>query len=125
MKKQKGSLLQRMLAVLLAAVLVVGMTSNAVPMTVLAQGSVSENTSEPVEGETKPAQGEDSGDQKDPEMAEGEEETDPEGQSRRKERNRRRRSRITGPGRKRRNRAWRKKKSRRLSAKMMQSRNLW
>ena len=36
MKERKGSLLQRVLAVLLAAVLVVGMASNAAPMTVLA-----------------------------------------------------------------------------------------
>ena len=80
MKKQKGSLLQRMMAVLLSVVLVVGMVSNAAPINVLAQESVSENTPEPVEGETKPAQGEDSGEQKDPETAEGEEETNPEGQ---------------------------------------------
>lgn len=39
MKKRKRSLLQRMMAVLLSAVLVTGMVSNAVPMTVLAQES--------------------------------------------------------------------------------------
>lgn len=78
MKKQKGSILQRMTAVLLAAVLVVGMAWDAAPISVLAQESVSENTPEPVEGETKPAQGEDSGEQKDPEKAEGEEETEQE-----------------------------------------------
>lgn len=39
MKRRKGSLLQRMLAVLLAAVLVVSMVSNAVPVSVLAAGS--------------------------------------------------------------------------------------
>lgn len=78
MKKQKGSILQRMTAVLLAAVLVVGMAWDAAPISVLAQESVSENTPEPVEGETKPAQGEDSGEQKDPEKAEGGEETEQE-----------------------------------------------
>lgn len=66
MKKQKGSLLQRMTAVLLAAVLVVGMAWDAAPNTVLAQedaaSSVSDgrqestegNTEEPAEGNTKP-----------------------------------------------------------------------
>ena len=37
MKKRKGSLLQRMMAVLLSAVLVTGMVSNAAPQTVLAK----------------------------------------------------------------------------------------
>lgn len=36
-KSRKGSFLQRMLAVLLAAVLTAGMVSNAVPASVLAQ----------------------------------------------------------------------------------------
>ena len=66
MKRQKGSILQRMMAMLLTAALVVGMTSNAVPNTVLAQedaaSSVSDgrqestegNTEEPAEGNTKP-----------------------------------------------------------------------
>lgn len=66
MKKQKGSILQRMTAVLLAAVLVVGMAWDAAPNTVLAQedaaSSVSDgwqestegNTEEPAEGNTKP-----------------------------------------------------------------------
>ena len=75
MKTRKSGLLQRLTAVLLA-----GMARDAAPISVLAQESVSENTPEPVEGETKPAQGEDSGEQKDPEKAEGEEETDPEGE---------------------------------------------
>lgn len=80
MKKRKGSLLQRMMAVLLAAALVVCMVSYEAPATVLADEpvSVSENTPEPVEGETEPAQGEDSDGQEDPEAAEGEEETKPE-----------------------------------------------
>lgn len=46
MKRRKGSLLQRTLAMLLAAVLTAGMISNAVPASVLAQeGNVSENIS--------------------------------------------------------------------------------
>ena len=67
MKKRKGSLLQRMLAVLLAAVLVTGMVSNAEPVSVLAQEemqeSVSGNAVEIPEGdiapeeETEPAEG--------------------------------------------------------------------
>ena len=40
MKKQKSSLLHRMLAVLLAAVLVTGMVSNAAPASVLAQADI-------------------------------------------------------------------------------------
>ncbi len=40
MKRQKGSLLQRAMAMLLSAVLVVGMTANAVPMYVFAQENV-------------------------------------------------------------------------------------
>ena len=63
MKKRKGSLLQRMMAVLLAAVLVIGMVSNAAPVTVLAQEpdgqqeSVSGNDAELTEEETEPAEG--------------------------------------------------------------------
>ena len=59
MKKRKGSLLQRMLAVLLAAVLVTGMVSNVAPASVLAQESgaqtVSGNDVELTEEETEPA----------------------------------------------------------------------
>lgn len=60
MKKRKGSLLQRMMAVLLAAVLVIGMVSNAAPVTVLAQEpdgqqeSVSGNDVETPEGDIPP-----------------------------------------------------------------------
>lgn len=58
MKKRKGSLLQRMLAVLLAAVLVTGMVSNAEPVSVLAQEemqeSVSGNAVEIPEGDIAP-----------------------------------------------------------------------
>ena len=57
MKKRKSGFLQRMMAVLLSVVLVVSMVSNAAPMTVLAQESVSGNTPEPVEGDRKPAEG--------------------------------------------------------------------
>ncbi len=85
MKKRKGSLLQRTMAVLLSAVLVAGMLSNAAPVTVLAQepDGQQENTggngTEPAAGDTKPeektettpAEGTGSG---------GQEETDPEGQ---------------------------------------------
>ncbi len=53
-KKRKGSLLQRMLAVLLSAVLTAGMVSNAVPASVLAQegsgvASVSGNDAKPAD----------------------------------------------------------------------------
>lgn len=41
MKKSKGSLLQRIMAALLSAVLVAGMVSNAAPVTVLAAGNAS------------------------------------------------------------------------------------
>ena len=63
MKKRKGSLLQRMMAVLLSAVLVVSMASNDVSMTVLAQENTEsltsdgqqenaeENTADTVEGD--------------------------------------------------------------------------
>lgn len=63
MKKRKGSLLQRMMAVLLSAVLVAGMVSNAAPASVLAEegsgaDSVSGNdvelTEEETEEETEP-----------------------------------------------------------------------
>lgn len=60
MKKRKGRLLQRMMAVLLSAVLVAGMLSNAAPVTVLAQETdgQQENTggsgTEPAAGDTKP-----------------------------------------------------------------------
>ena len=58
MKKRKGSLLQRMLAVLLAAVLVTGMVSNVAPASVLAQEemqeSVSGNAVEILEGDIAP-----------------------------------------------------------------------
>lgn len=73
MIKRKGSLLNRMLAVLLVAVLVVSMASNAAPVTVLAQEipgtgmeeatepeSVSGNDAEPAEEETEPAKETDS-----------------------------------------------------------------
>lgn len=46
MKKRKGSLLQRMMAVLFSAVLATGMVSNAAPMTVLAQESIGGNAAE-------------------------------------------------------------------------------
>lgn len=49
MKKRKGGLWQRMMAVLLSAVLITGMVSNAVPMTVLAQ-----EDGEPAQGTTNP-----------------------------------------------------------------------
>lgn len=49
MKKRKGSLLQRMMAVLLSAVLVAGMVSNAAPASVLAE----ENAGSPEEGEDR------------------------------------------------------------------------
>lgn len=53
MKKRKGSLLQRMMSVLLSAVLMTGMVWDAVSMTVFAQGSVSGNSAETVEGGTE------------------------------------------------------------------------
>lgn len=53
MKKRRGSLLQRMMAVLLSAVLMTGMVWDAVSMTVFAQGSVSGNSAETVEGGTE------------------------------------------------------------------------
>lgn len=46
MKKRKSGFLQRLLAELLSAVLVVGMVSNAAPMTVLAQESIGGNAAE-------------------------------------------------------------------------------
>lgn len=73
---------------LLSVVLVVSMTSNAAPKSVLAQEgsgqqeSVSGNTQELPEGGAKPAEGADSGDQKDPEVIEGEEETNLKNRSR-------------------------------------------
>lgn len=86
MKTRKSGLMQRMMAVLLSAVLVVGMMWEAAPISVLAQESVSENTPEPVEGEIEPVEGEKepaeetgSGEQEDPEKTE-DEEKDPEGQ---------------------------------------------
>lgn len=50
MKTRKDNYLQRMMAVLLSAVLVTGMVSNAAPMTVLAQESVSRDAEETQEG---------------------------------------------------------------------------
>lgn len=61
--KRKGGLLQRMTAVLLSAVLVAGMVSNAMPLTVLAQEpgeaqeSVSGNSAETAEGDIVPEEG--------------------------------------------------------------------
>lgn len=62
-KKRKSGLLQRMMAVLLSAVLVVGMVSNAAPVTVFAQedGETVETTQaeepkEPAQEETKPGE---------------------------------------------------------------------
>lgn len=86
MNKRKGSILQRMMAVLLSAVLIFGMMSNEAPISVLAQESVSENTPAPVEGETEQEEGKETDpaeemnpdDQKDQEETEGEEKTDPE-----------------------------------------------
>ncbi len=74
---RKGKVLQRMIAALLSAVLITGMVSSAVPMTVLAQEpgeaqeSVSGNSAETAEGditsedgtEQKPAEGSESEDQ--------------------------------------------------------------
>lgn len=68
MKKRKGSLLQRMMAVLLSAVLMTGMVWDVVPMTVFAQESVSRNagetqesvsgnSAETVEGDIVPEEG--------------------------------------------------------------------
>lgn len=75
MKRQKGSILQRMMAMLLTAVLLVSMASDAVPMTVLAneeggqqenmesstpdeqQEIVEGNTADTMEDETKPEEG--------------------------------------------------------------------
>lgn len=66
MKTRKSGLLQRMMAVLLAAVLVVGMASDTAPMTVLAQEDTASltpdgqqeitegNTDETLEGDTEP-----------------------------------------------------------------------
>ena len=73
MKKRKGSLLQRMFAVMLSAVLAAGMVWNAAPVTALAQEeggqpqSVSGNgIGTPEEGtETEPGEGTDSENQKD------------------------------------------------------------
>lgn len=53
MKKRRGSLLQRMMAVLLSAVLMTGMVWDAVSMTVFAQGSVSGNSAGTVESGTE------------------------------------------------------------------------
>ena len=53
MKKRKGSLLQRMMSVLLSAVLMTGMVWDAVSMTVFAQGSVSGNSAGTVESGTE------------------------------------------------------------------------
>lgn len=61
MKKRKGGLWQRMMAVLLSAVLITGMLSNAVPMTVLAQedGEHAQGTTNPETQKTgKPADSE-------------------------------------------------------------------
>ena len=60
---RKGKVLQRMMAALLSAVLITGMVSSAVPMTVLAQEpgeaqeSVSGNSAETAEGDITPAEG--------------------------------------------------------------------
>ena len=81
MKKRKGSILQRMMAVLLSAVLITGMAWDAAPASVLAQESVSENT--PTNGETEPVEGEteqEGTDSEEQETTEPAEETDPEGQ---------------------------------------------
>lgn len=92
-KIRKSGFLQRMMAVLLAAVLVLGMVWDDAPTSVLAQESVSENT--PVDGETeqeeetetepagedtKPAEGTDADEQEKPETTEPAEGTDSEGQ---------------------------------------------
>ena len=61
MKKRKGGLWQRMMAVLLSAVLITGMVSNAVPVTVLAQedGEHAQGTTNPETQKTdKPADSE-------------------------------------------------------------------
>lgn len=78
MKKRKGSRARRMAAVLLSAMLMLGMLADAVPASVLAQESVSENTpangeTEPVEGKTEPAEETDS---EEPETTEPAEETE-------------------------------------------------
>ncbi len=44
MRKRKNSLLQRMFAMLLAAVLITGMVSNAAPVSVLAQEITASST---------------------------------------------------------------------------------
>ncbi len=92
-KIRKSGFWQRMMAVLLAAVLVFGMVWDDAPTSVLAQESVSENT--PVDGETeqeeetetepsgedtKPAEGTDADEQEKTETTEPAEETAPEGQ---------------------------------------------
>lgn len=78
MKKRKGSLLQRMMAVLLSAVLVTGMAWDAAPASVSAQEgtqeSVSGNAVEPVEGGT----GQEETDSSEQETTEPAEETEPE-----------------------------------------------
>ena len=87
MKKRKGSRARRMAAVLLSAMLMLGMLADAVPASVLAQESDSENTPAPADGETEPAgedtkpvEGTDADEQEKPEATEPAEETDPEGQ---------------------------------------------
>lgn len=66
-KRQKGSLLQRAIAMMLSAVLVIGMTANAVPMHVFAQENVEgqqETTDvDETEEQTEPADGDETGNQ--------------------------------------------------------------
>lgn len=84
MRKRKNSLLQRMFAMLLAAVLITGMVSNAAPVSVLAQEitasstpdgqqeSVGENRDETVEEDTEPKEETSSEEQKPEEKPEQE-----------------------------------------------------
>lgn len=54
-RKQKGSLPQKMTAILLSAVLTAGLISNAVPVNVLAQGNIGpggEEIQQPTEGDS-------------------------------------------------------------------------
>lgn len=75
-KKRKSGLLQRMMAVLLSAVLVVGMVSNAVPVTVFAQedGETVGNTQ--AEEPKEPAQEETKSEEPDTDKPDGSEDTD-------------------------------------------------